>query len=591
MAHRSPYRWLGLPPWILMATALILLPVLAFWTYTNLARENQFITQLLLDKGNALIRSFEAGTRTGMMGMMGMRSGSFRIQRLITETAQQPDISYIILTDSQGVILAHNDPEKIGDRHGQTLNLETIADSEGVSWRRIEHSGSADTFEVFRRFLPAHGPRSRMHQNMMQFKQPSRGFSSRENRPLGDEQIIFVGLNTKFINAALKSDTRHSVIMGLILILITFGGIFSLFLVQAYQSTRMNLSRIKAFSDNVVEKMPIGLITVDSGNRIVSYNQAAESILKPWVSEAMIGQQFQEVFPAQLADLLRRTGRQDKVLQQEIEVPASSAKRLPMDISISPLADDNGLSLGRIVLIRDLSEIQELKKEIEKNRRLASLGKLAAGIAHEIRNPLSSIRGFATFFKESCTDRPDFENTAEIMIQEVDRLNRVINQLLEFARPLEINKKNISVPNLLQHSLRMVEPEARAKGVRIEKEFDPALDPAALDQDRINQVLLNLYLNSIEAMPEGGLLTVRAEEDKDPGKLRIIISDTGAGIKPEDMVHIFDPYFTTKQSGTGLGLAISHKIVEAHQGELRLSSEPGQGTTAVLILPKQRQEQ
>ncbi len=177
------------------------------------------------------------------------------------------------------------------------------------------------------------------------------------------------------------------------------------------------------------------------------------------------------------------------------------------------------------------------------------------------------------------------------MIQEVDRLNRVINQLLEFARPLEIKKKNISLPNLLQHSLRMVEREARAKGVRIETEFDSNINSAAVDQDRINQVLLNLYLNSIEAMPEGGLLTLRAKEDEDSEKLRIIITDTRAGIKQEDMVHIFDPYFTTKQSGTGLGLAISHKIVEAHHGEIRLSSEPGQGTTAILILPKQREGQ
>lgn len=590
MAPRPHLSWIGLPPWILMATALILLPILAYWTYTNLAREKQFTNQLLVEKSTALIRSFEAGTRTGMMGMMGMRSGNFRIQRLLTETAHQADISYILLTNSRGDILAHSDPERIGQSHGRTLDLDAIVASEQVQWHRIERPGTADIFEVYRRFIPVHGPRGRMHQSMMRSRHSRRQLFGAETHPLGEGQIIFVGLNTKSIDAALKSDTRHSVIMGLILILITFAGIFTLFLVQAYKNTRVNLSRVKAFSDNVVEKMPIGLITADPENRIASYNQAAASILTPWISAEAIGKRFHDVFPAQLGNFLSINDTDKKVLQQEIELPSPSGQKLAMDISVSYLADDEGTPLGRIILCRDLSEIQELKAEIERNRRLASLGKLATGIAHEIRNPLSSIRGFATFFKETHQGRADLENTADIMIQEVDRLNRVISQLLEFARPLEIQKKKISTTNLLQHSLRMVKREARSKGIRTETNFAANLPHIAVDQDRINQVLLNLYLNSIEAMPQGGQLTVRTEDDDDPSKMRITIVDTGSGITPEDMVHVFDPYFSTKQSGTGLGLAISHKIVEAHQGEIKLSSEPGRGTTATIILPKQGEE-
>jgi two-component system sensor histidine kinase HydH len=293
-----------------------------------------------------------------------------------------------------------------------------------------------------------------------------------------------------------------------------------------------------------------------------------------------------EILPREIEALTTQLKAEKEVIEKEIDCPLKDGKSIPMDVSVSLLEGDNGTFLGHIILFRDLTEIQELKREIERSQRLASLGKLAAGIAHEIRNPLSSIKGFATFFNERFKDMPEYQSTAEIMVKEVDRLNRVITQLLEFARPLEVIKKPASIQLLIQHSLKMIEGEAKSKNISITTKFSHEINEVHIDQDRINQVLLNLYLNAVEAMEDGGVLSVALSREDDTQKVRITVSDTGAGIKKEDMVHIFDPYFTTKQSGTGLGLAIVHKIIESHKGEVKIESKFGKGTTVTIILPQ-----
>lgn len=576
--------WFGVPPWIILGSVIILLPIFVFWALEHINKYKEDTTFLLLEKGAALIRSFEAGTRTGMMGMMGMRGSRFRLQRLLMETAQQPDIAYLIVTSINGTILAHNDPSKIGKIYGRDLDLKRIFLSKKVEWRKISNTDGANTFEVFRRFLPAQDLFRKRHGRMMfdLFQWP---FVNPSISKAEMEYIIFVGLDMGPIEAARKEDTRHTIMMALILLLIGFAGIFFLFLVQAYRSAKTTLIRVKAFSDNVVENLPIGLLAIDAGGKIVSFNQTAEWVLK-LTSREVLGKKAGEILPQEIEALTAQLKAERKVIEEEIDCPLKDGKRIPMDVSVSLLEGDNGTFLGYIILFRDLTEIQELKKEIERSQRLASLGKLAAGIAHEIRNPLSSIKGFATFFNERFKDMPEYQSTAEIMVKEVDRLNRVITQLLEFARPLEVLKKPAPIQRLIQHSLKMIEGEAQSKNIGITTKFSPEIDEVPIDQDRINQVLLNLYINAVEAMENGGVLFVALSREDDTQKVRITVSDTGIGIRKEDLVHIFDPYFTTKQSGTGLGLAIVHKIIESHKGEVKIESEYGKGTTVTIILPQ-----
>ncbi|EFK07830.1 ATPase/histidine kinase/DNA gyrase B/HSP90 domain protein, partial [delta proteobacterium NaphS2] len=161
----------------------------------------------------------------------------------------------------------------------------------------------------------------------------------------------------------------------------------------------------------------------------------------------------------------------------------------------------------------------------------------------------------------------------------------VIGQLMEFARPMRIEEKITGLDTLIRHSLKMVEGDALKKHITLEFDREPGIETAKIDADRIKQVLLNLYLNAVEAMDDGGSLTVLAKRSERDSGLKITVSDTGPGIAKKDLPHLFDPYFTTKPSGTGLGLAIVHKIVESHNGEIEITSAPGEGTVVTILIP------
>jgi two-component system sensor histidine kinase HydH len=581
MAKAKKQYVFAIPPWIILGALALLVPIFLFWTFESIHRQRQDMILLLTEKGAALIRSFEAGARTGMMGMMGMGGGNFRLQGLLTETAQQKDIVYLIVTDERGRILADSDPSQIGKTHGTDLNLQEIGDSDTVRWRQVPSSKGLEVFEVFRRFAPVQpsptGTGSRMGWMMHS------GIPGSER--IEGERIIFIGLDMGPLNAALKEDVRHTLLMASILLLVGFAGVVSLFLAQAYRTTRTSLSRIKAFSDRVVENMPVGLLAADEGGKIVSFNRAAEEILRR-PSLEMMGRSLQEVLPRELVDLaLDLKPGQSTVIEDELECHPQDGAPLYLDVSVSLLQDSEDTVPGLLILFRDMTEVQSLKREIETSRRLASLGRLAAGVAHEIRNPLSSIKGFATYFKERYRANEEDRKTAEIMIKEVDRLNRVISQLLEFARPMSLQLRRTPIQGLIQHSLKMIEGQASSKGIRIDSDLSLSIEEVDIDPDKMNQVLLNLYLNSLEATNEGGTLSVSLRKEAESHRIKIAVADTGSGIEKKDLEHIFDLYFTTKQAGTGLGLAIVHKIIQAHGGEVRVESEVGRGTTVTLLLP------
>jgi len=571
---------IAVPPWIILGAVAILVPIFMFWTLQNISKEREYVVRLLTEKGSALIRSIEAGARTGMIGMRG---GGFRVQRLISETAQTPDIVYLMVTDASGNVVAHSDEAEIGQTHGTDLDLQRISRSDKVQWRQISRLDGASIFEVFRRFSPTRVPLRGMHGGRMQGPGPR---EMREEIPPPEQpEIIFVGLDMGPIEAVRKQDTTNTILLASILLLIGFAGVVSLFLAQAYRSTRTSLTRIKAFSDNVVERMPVGLVAMDGNGRILSFNQAAEATLR-LPSDQVTGKNASDVLPRQVLGMvaaLKDSAR--TAIAKEFDCSFPDGRVVPLDVTLSALKGEDGTVWGTIILCKDMTEVQSLKREVETSRRLASLGRLAAGIAHEIRNPLSSIKGFATYFKERYRDNPDDQKTSEIMIQEVDRLNRVITQLLEFARPPVIQKKRASLQSLVQHSLKMIERQASTKQIQILSHLPSEIKEVDLDPDGINQVLLNLYLNAVEAMDQGGTLSVSLHSDEGSPWVKIIVSDTGSGINKEDLEHIFDPYFTTKQTGTGLGLAIVHKIIEAHGGEVRAESEIGRGTTVSVLLP------
>jgi two-component system sensor histidine kinase HydH len=575
--------WTGVPPWVLIGAVLVLLPVVVFITVENINRQKEKSIQLLLEKGAALIRSFEAGTRTGMMGRQW---GGFQLQRLLSETAQQPDIVYLMVTDATGKILAHNVPDQIDAVYGTELNLNEISNSNSLQWRQISRSDGKNVFEVYRKFIPTGPPRGRgMMQRHMRMMDRQSQPPGQANENISDyPQIIFVGLDMSAIEEARRADVRHAIMMGSILLLVGFAGFTLLFLVQSYRSTRASLSRIKAFSDHVVENLPLGLLALDHQGKIAAFNNSAASILG-LSARLVVGEEAGRKIPAELLAQINASKNRDGIIEKEIECKTTAGKIVPLEIGAGSLKDENGLFLGNILLFKDLTEVRALRKEVARSQRLASVGRLAAGVAHEIRNPLSSIKGFATYFKERYPDKPDDQQTANIMIQEVDRLNRVVGQLLEFARPISIKPRRISLQALLKDSIKLIEDRAAEKNISIHTRYAVRADEEWGDPDRINQILLNLYLNAIDAMESGGELKVGFSSDGDGRQFIITVSDTGCGISAENLSQIFDPYFTTKSSGTGLGLAIAHNVIEAMGGRIKVKSNPGKGTTFRITIP------
>jgi two-component system, NtrC family, sensor histidine kinase HydH len=573
--------WLWVPPWVVIGAVLVLAPIFFFLTVDSINRQKENTIALLREKGAALIRSFEAGARTGMMGM---RWGGTQVQRLLSETAQQKDIAYILVTDAAGTILADSDPVNIGNPYGESLDLLRISQSHSLHWREVHNGKGKKIFEVFRQFVPMRGVSGGHGQGMGSGDWCRRHMSPPRKAADRGSQVIFVGLDMTSVEDAAREDIRHSIFLGFIFLLIGFAGIVTLFMAQAYRSAKSSFSRVKAFSDNLVENMPMGLIAIDQEERIASFNQTAESMLGISAHEAL-GKGLPEILPASFQDFFERLKSESGPINRELKASLGHERILPLEVIGTALTAEDGAPLGWVILFRDLTEIQHLKREIARSQRLASIGRLAAGVAHEIRNPLSSIKGFATYFKERYRDTPKDHQTAEIMIQEVERLNRVIGQLLEFARPMSIQRRATQLDDLIRHSLKMVEGDAKQKGVTLNVESDPHMETVQIDPDRIKQVLLNLYLNAMEAMEEGGDLSVAFLGMPANHSIQITVSDTGPGIKPEDLPNLFDPYFTTKPSGTGLGLAIVHKIIESHEGEIQVESLVGEGTTITMVIP------
>lgn len=563
--------WLGFSPWLIIGVMFILTPIFFIMTFDNIRKHKEHTIQIFAEKGDALIRALEAGARSGLMEK---RDYQFYLQKLLMETAQQRDIDFITITDVKGTIIADSDPSLIGEFYGEELDLHRISRSAKIAWRLVSNPDGIDTFEVFRRFFPAG----------IWGEAP---LGSTAAGPQRDEAfvplVIFIGLNVGPIEAARKDAMRNTILLALLLFFIGVSGIVSLLLAQGYRAARMSLARIKVFSNSLVENMPVGLVALDSKGLIVSFNQTAETILQ-LTSPRVIGKHVNQSLPQPFQEIIRASDIKQGVVEKEIDCFTAAGKTIPLEVLATALKADNGDYLGSILIFRDLSEVKHLKKEIARSQRLASLGNLAAGVAHEIRNPLSSIKGFAVYFKERYRSNPEDGEKADIMVQEVDRLNRVITQLLDFSRPLPVDKRPASLEILIRQAVSVIEPQALEKQVTIITGLEADLPEVLIDADKIKQVILNLCLNALAAMEQGGVLDIRLTR-RDDSVVNIDISDNGTGIAEKDLAHIFDPYFTTKSSGTGLGLSIVHKIIEAHEGEISVTSAPGKGATFSIQLP------
>jgi two-component system sensor histidine kinase HydH len=576
--RKRPVGFYAQPTMIIGAT-LILLIVVVVLAVNNLNREKRYMSQILMEKGAALIKSFEAGTRTGMRSM---RWGGQQVQQLLEEVAIQPDVLSLIITDEQGKILAHSDPGMIGERYLSKNAFTSLNPSNIENWRILDKKDSR-SFEVYRYFRPLSDSEIRLIKTNDGCSPGCPETWCMPQNYAKQKQIIFVGFDIAPFEDARKEDIRNTLIVSSVLLILGVTGFLTLFLAQGYRSTQRQLQDTSAISDEVVANIPVGFIFLGRTDRIVLLNSAAEAI-SGLSFDAVRGHPFDSVLPKELIDVLSSLENNERILDREMDCIFSDGLPIPLSVTAARIVNDDREFVGNVLLLIDLKEIKQLREAVKRKEKLAAIGGLAAGVAHEIRNPLSSIKGMASYFRNKFQDDSDDSNAAEIMIKEVDRLNRVISELLEFARPSKVDLKPTDINAVLDHSMRLIGQDADAKNIKIDLETNNNLPDALLDPDRFTQCLLNLYLNSIQSMPSGGNLTVSSDYDGDK-LVKVTVRDTGVGINEEDINHIFDPYFTTKAKGTGLGLAVLHKIVEAHDGKIIVHSALDKGTVFTISLP------
>jgi two-component system sensor histidine kinase HydH len=274
-------------------------------------------------------------------------------------------------------------------------------------------------------------------------------------------------------------------------------------------------------------------------------------------------------------------------LETETRIAAGGAS-IPVELSASPLSDEDGSRAGAVLLFQDLRELEALREEVERERHLASLGRLAAGVAHEVRNPLSSLKGFAQLFRTKFQPGSQEEHYADIMIEEVERLDRVVEELLDFARPVRPDKRPTDVNAVVRESVALVSEDAAFKKVSVQTRLGEGLPAVLVDPHQIRQALLNLVLNGIDAAGSGGTVTVETALSAGQGgapHVAIGVRDNGVGLDQGEIPRIFEPFYTTKPNGTGLGLTIVSRILEQNGGHVSVVSEKGRGSTFSVRLP------
>ncbi|SDU07858.1 PAS domain-containing sensor histidine kinase [Desulfobacula phenolica] len=591
-------------PLLMAGVLLILLPIFTLMTLDRLERQKEFSFQRLLEKGVSLIRTFEAGTRTGMFTM---RWGAQRIQAMLLETSFQPEVVYMMITSKDGRILAHSDASMVGQIFDAMPDTAKINEDTAKVYHRVRQQKDKDeVFEVFKRFVPVRPRFKRGHMRMHgmpihpQDNLPNRqeSFQDRQERQRetmdwsrpylqghGEEltemaeHYLFAGLSMEREKFARTRLLKETVWRGTFFFLLGCTGMVALFAFQAYRSARASLTSVKAFSDTVIQNMPSGLVTMNLDHDITSVNRSAKKIF---------GGDLTSSFPqlVELIELIDEMTSSQEMVNREISLKSVSGSNIRLDVTASPIRDSENQVMGFLFLFRDLTQIWELKKQVETNKRLAAIGKLAAGVAHEIRNPLSSIKGFATYFSKRYEDNATDSETALIMVKEVERINRSITQLLEFAKPMVVEKKQVDLHDLIDHSLKLVHHDLVQKKIDTKVDIDLKQPFICTDGDRMNQVLLNLYINAIQALGDRGRLEIRVQDAaKIPGHIEIRVMDNGSGIDEQDMDLVFDPYFTTRSTGTGLGLSIVHRIIENLNGSIRVESTKGRGTCFIINLP------
>ena len=546
---------LYLPALSIVAVVLVLLILMSISTYRNLNREKEMALQSLHRQGIALIRSLEAGARTGMMMHMWAEDA---VGQLIQETARDRNIAYLFLVDKQGQIVHHSDISQ----EGSSVSWKVSPTGDPLMTNRITSlPDGSHVYEIAKKFSPQPMSTEIPRHRMMGVSHTHR------------DDLIVLGLKMTAIEEARRSDIQHALIMASILVVLGTGGLFFIFVIQNYYLINRTLEQTQDFTRQIVTSMANGLLSIDRDGNITTYNPSAIQLLDLDTNK-IEDTNFRSIIDFQETGINETLETCRTVMDVEIFHRRRNGKIIPLAMSATPIMGDDGVCSGAVIVLHDLREIKQLEKKVKRAEKMAAIGELAASVAHEIRNPLSSIRGFAQYLQHFLKNNPQEQEYTRMMISEVDRVNRVVTDLLTFARPMAAVRKMTNIEALIKKAVSLTKTDAESKNVGVAVSVQVAGTKFQLDENQMLQVLLNLLLNAIQAVESGGHIEIGCNIAAENDKLEIWIEDDGIGVPAEKTSRIFEPFFTTREKGTGLGLSIVRKIVENHDGEIMFQSPP-----------------
>jgi PAS domain S-box-containing protein len=358
------------------------------------------------------------------------------------------------------------------------------------------------------------------------------------------------------------------------------------------------LADLKGYTDNILGSLTSGIVTIDLDGRVVTLNPAAELMTGFFRGEAA-GRYCTELFAhtPELSDLLTETlASRAPIANISLTLRRRNGSAVPIEFGTAPLKGGEGKDLGVIGVFRDVTLLRQLESDLQRSDRLAALGTLAAGLAHEIKNPLTSLLTFSRHLERKFDDRNFRERFGSVVPRELERINGIVERLLELARPARLSFALVRLPELLERAVELYADQLADRHIEIVREYARDVPPVQADKEALYRVFVNLVANALDAMPRGGRLIARAGwvTGGDPlpparrraaNRVKVEIEDTGTGIEPSETDRIFNPFYTTRSGGTGLGLALAHKIVQDHGGRISFTSAPGRGTTFTIVLP------
>jgi two-component system sensor histidine kinase HydH len=592
-------------PWLLAAACTLLAVIISVFAVSNYRREKELMSKALLQQGLTISRFVTSSSRASLRGNPNAVGASTwqwtdHVQQAIDHSADHPGLRFMGLIDPEGVILAGTESEQNNTKIDQSTfqflqNFNHNGGPDGSYAYRKWNTETDSVFQVATLYQPfgfgnpalhrqGRGPMSRMRSDGM------RALREMEDRKLFDQIqdlrskrfVLLMELDLDEFNQAVRRQLLQIVSLSLVLLLVGIGGWLSLLTLQGLKGSQSRLRQIRQFTDILVSSLPVGLIAVGHDGTIRIFNKAAEQMVGIAAAE-VLGNEPEKVLPVSLSTELKQKqlpaggGKQKEIIIRDEQARARSLMTIAL-----PVVDSNNRYAGNTLLLQDVSQIKDLQRELRKNERLAALGKMAAGVAHELRNPLSSIKGLALLLKAKVQNDRQGNGTADILVQEVERLNRSIGELLDYARPHKLQLEKIDIGEVLDKAVALIAADVDSAGIALQGKYTAGLYVHG-DRDKLIQVFLNLMLNSIQAMDNGGTLKITV--DREDGFVGCLVEDTGCGLDEEGVAKVFDPYFTTKSGGTGLGLAMSAKIIEEHSGTIEFRSAVGAGTAVKVSLP------